>query len=588
MQVQRYTTAAPPLPNPAKPYIRCKIIISPSKKSLPKRLISAPAPPPPPVQPSPPLPLPKICPEPVVIPPPKLNRLQKLTAKALDVVESSIINELEKKHTLNRTVDPAVQLQGNFAPVEECPVQHGLEVVGKIPPCLNGVYVRNGANPFLPPVNGHNLFDGDGMIHAVTLRPGNDVSYACRFTRTNRLIQEAVLGKPVFPKPIGELHGFLGLARLALFSARAAIGVVDSSLGTGVANAGLVYFNGRLLAMSEDDLPYRVHITDDGDLETIGRFDFSGELDDPVIAHPKLDPATSDLYTLSYNVVKKPHLKFFKFDKSGHMSRVVSITLKQPTMIHDFAVTENHVIIPDQQVVFKLSEMIRGGSPLVYDPKKISRFGVLPKDAIDESSMRWINVPECFCFHLWNAWEDHNGNGDKKIVVIGSRITPADFIFNERGDQIRTELIEIRLNMSTGESTQRVIVSGLNLEAGQVNKRKLGRKTRFAYLAIAEPWPKCSGIAKVDLVTGDVTKFIYGNERFGGEPYFVPGKEDEEEDEGYIMSFVRDEGRGDSELVIIKASNMKQVALVKLPSRVPYGFHGTFVNSEELCKQKTS
>ncbi|XP_057498072.1 9-cis-epoxycarotenoid dioxygenase NCED6, chloroplastic [Actinidia eriantha] len=555
----------------------CKILINPAKKNTLRLKIL----PPPPEYHHPPLPLT----EPNHLP--KLNPLQKLAASALDMLERSLIVQLEKKHVLSRTVDPAVQMEGNFSPVHECPVQHGLEVIGQIPTGLNGVYLRNGANPMFMPINGHHLFDGDGMVHAVTFGFGKKPSYSCRFTNTSRLVQEVGLGRPVFPKSIGELHGHSGLARLALFFARAGIGLVNASNGTGVANAGLIYFDGRLLALSEDDLPYHVRITDDGDLETIKRFDFDGQVEGSMIAHPKVDPATGDLYCLSYNVVKKPYLRFFKFDTCGKKSRDMPISLREPTMFHDFAITENHVIVPDHQVVFKLSEMIRGGSPVVHDTNKESRFGIFPKNDIDESRIQWIHVPNCFCFHLWNAWEERNEESDSVIVVIGSCMSPADSIFNQRDDPIRSELSEIRLNLKTNRSSRKVLVNGLNLEAGQVNKQRLGRKTRYAYLAIAEPWPKCSGIAKVELFNGQMTKFLYGDQRFGGEPCFVAGQatEDKDEDEGCLMSFVRDERRERSELVIVKASNMKQLASVMLPSRVPYGFHGTFVGSQDLKQQ---
>ncbi|XP_031248477.1 9-cis-epoxycarotenoid dioxygenase NCED6, chloroplastic [Pistacia vera] len=569
---------------PHFPKFTCKVLINPSKITLPLKLPQSP--PVPPLYPSPPDPT-----EPVFSPtkhnfPLHLNPLQKLAASALDKIEDSVIGFFDKAKTLPKRVDPTVQISGNFAPVQECLVQHRLKVVGQIPSCLRGVYVRNGANPMFAPSGGHHLFDGDGMIHAVTFGLENQASYSCRYTLTSRLKQEAGWGRPIFPKPIGELHGHLGLARLALFMARAGVGLVDGSRGMGVANAGLVYFNGRLLAMSEDDLPYQVKIKADGDLETIGRFNFDDQLDCPMIAHPKVDPVTGDLHTLSYNVVKKPYLKYFRFDnKSGKKSRDVDITLDQPTMIHDFAITENCVVIPDHQVVFKLSEMIRGGSPVIYDKTKISRFGILSKNDFDESRIKWIDVPDCFCFHLWNAWEEKSSNGDKIIVIIGSCMNPPDSVFNEYEEPVRSELTEIRLNLTTGESTRLVIVSGMNLEAGQVNKQQLGEKTRFAYLAIAEPWPKCSGIAKVDLESGEVRNFMYGSSRFGGEPYYVAEENNESEGEGYIMSFVRDERREKSELVIVKASSMKEVSSVKLPSRVPYGFHGTFVSENELNRQ---
>ncbi|XP_050373064.1 9-cis-epoxycarotenoid dioxygenase NCED6, chloroplastic [Argentina anserina] len=577
----------------------CKILINPTRKTLPPETQK-------PLKP--PLPLPNtkhlVEPEPEIVSPTKpcypshLNPLQKLASKVLDKLEASVIKPLEKMHKLPRTIDPEVQISGNFAPVLECPVQHGLEVLGQIPDCLHGVYVRNGANPMFMPLGGHHLFDGDGMIHALTLDVGNKASYSCRYTRTSRLKQEAKLGRPMFPKPIGEIHGYAGLARLGLFLARASLGLVDGSQGTGVANAGLVYFNGRLLAMSEDDLPYNVKIKVDGDLETIGRFDFHGGLDRPMIAHPKVDPVTGELHALSYDVVNKPYLKYYKFDKCGRRSREVGITLERPTMVHDFAITENYAVIPDQQVVFKLSEMMKGGSPVIYDPEKVSQFGILPKN--DEGlGIQWIDVPDCFCFHFYNAWEETSDSGDPIIVVIGSCMNPPDSVFNEHNTEpMQVELSEIRMNMKSGESSRRVIVSGLNLEVGVVNKQLLGQKTRYFYMAIAEPWPKCSGIAKADLETGMVTKYLYGTGRFGGEPFYVPksssssvGKnrvQGEDGDEGYLMGFVRDEEEEKSEMVILDASTMKQVGSVRLPARVPYGFHGTFISEQDLKEQALS
>ncbi|XP_020397280.2 9-cis-epoxycarotenoid dioxygenase NCED4, chloroplastic-like [Zea mays] len=258
-------------------------------------------------------------------------------------------------------------------------------------------------------------------------------------------------------------------------------------------------------------------------------------------------------------------------------------------MMHDFAVTENHAIIPDQQIVFKLQEMVLGGSPVVYDRNKTARFGVLPKRATDASRLLWVDVPDCFCFHLWNAWEDE---ATGEIVVIGSCMTPTDAVFNESAageESFRSVLSEIPLDPRTGTSSRHAVLSDVdqvNLEAGMVNQQLLGRRTRYAYLAIAEPWPKVSGFAKVDLEAGTVEKFIYGDGRYGGEPCFVPHLDapaGAAEDDGYLLCYVHDEGRGASEMLVVNARDMRAEAAVKLSGRVPYGLHGTFIASKNIC-----
>ena len=85
------------------------------------------------------------------------NPFQRLANCFLNTLEEGLGKLYEGfEGPIPSTVDPQVQLEGNFAPVEETPVQHNLEVTGTLPQSLQGVYVRNGPNPQFFPTGASN------------------------------------------------------------------------------------------------------------------------------------------------------------------------------------------------------------------------------------------------------------------------------------------------------------------------------------------------------------------------------------------------------------------------------------------------
>ena len=113
--------------------------------------------------------------------------------------------------------EPNPYLLGVYAPVSQEIDAEDLQVIGKIPADLNGVYLRNGPNPRFAPEGRYHWFDGDGMIHAVHLENGK-ARYRNRWVRTKAFEAESEAGRGLWngvmenPKgnPFGNTHG-LGL-----------------------------------------------------------------------------------------------------------------------------------------------------------------------------------------------------------------------------------------------------------------------------------------------------------------------------------------------------------------------------------------
>lgn len=116
------------------------------------------------------------------------------------------------------------------------------------------------------------------------------------------------------------------------------------------------------------------------------------------------------------------------------------------------------------------------------------------------------------------------------------------------------------------------------------------------YGAIGDPMPKISGIVKLDVSAsyGDrhdctVASRLFGPGCFGGEPFFVarePNNPNADEDDGYLVTYLHNENNGESRFLVMdaKSPELDIVAAVRLPGRVPYGFHGLFVRENDLIK----
>ena len=437
-------------------------------------------------------------------------------------------------------------LIGNFAPVKEEVTARDLAVTGAIPPALRGRYLRNGPNPIVDPdPTMYHWFTGNGMLHAVELGEGKAVSYRNRWVRTDgaaaALGEEPIAGQPddVFPG------------------------------GSSTANTHVVAHAGHVLALVEVCLPTEVR----SDLSTVGRYDFDGRLRSSMTAHPKIDPVTGEMLFFGYDVMGPPWLRYHAVDRTGALVRTAEIDVKGPAMVHDFAVTEHHVVFFDLPVVFDLNLVGQRPLPFEWRPDYGARVGVMPRDG-GNADVRWLDVDLCYVYHALNAYDADDGS--VVVDVVRHETMFAEDVYGP-ADRLPT-LDRWTIDVGAGK----VIEERLDdhpQELPRVDDRVVGRKHRFGYapgFGIEDHGVQFGGLLKHDLAQGTTEARTFGAGESAGEAVFVPASENAGEDEGWLLSLVYDAGRDASDLVILDANDFlgSEVARVHLPQRVPYGFHG--------------
>jgi carotenoid cleavage dioxygenase len=450
-------------------------------------------------------------------------------------------------------------LSGVLAPVRT-EDDFELKVVGRIPDALAGTYYRNGPNPQFDPQGPYLGIHGDGMIHAFFLEPnqhGGRAHYRNRWVRTPRWVAENKAGRALFRFP----------------GAPSDPAVADIPRGT--ANTHIVHHAGKLLALQEQSEPFEfdpIGLERGGYLKTGGKF----------TAHPKIDPVTGEMLWFGYFAGPQRFSNLIDFgvtDSSGHVTRRDRFAAPYPSVIHDFIVTQSHVIFPVLPLTGDLQRAMKGGPPWAWEPAKGAFLGVMNRSA-PVDSIRWFEIEPSFVLHAMNAWEDGTHIHCELMEYPHAPVFPNPDRSPGPETQARLTRWTIDLAASTNIA-RRIPLDDLNAEMPRFDDRRTFLPYRHGwYLAnTAGKDSPFNCIAHIDLETGQRQVLTLDPGDAADEPVFVPASPTAPEGDGYVLALVYRAATNTSELLILHARDVtaEPAAVLKLPRRVPAGFHGNFV-----------
>jgi carotenoid cleavage dioxygenase-like enzyme len=191
--------------------------------------------------------------------------------------------------------------------------------------------------------------------------------------------------------------------------------------------------------------------------------------------------------------------------------------------------------------------------------------------------------------HVVNCWED----GDW-VVMLGCRSADPSLHPDPQdgriaamlsGLKLQANLYRWRFNMKTG-AVQEGPLNDANAEFPMIRPSVTGVSNRWAYLQhIPYEVPATfESLMKFDVRSGAYTEYRYGPGVYGSETPFAARPGGQEEDEGYLVSFVTDTADWSSACLVFDARDIVQgpVATVALPQRIPAGFHATWIDGAVL------
>ena len=234
-------------------------------------------------------------------------------------------------------------------------------------------------------------------------------------------------------------------------------------------------------------------------------------------------------------------------------------------------------MILDLPVTLSLGTLIAGHAlPYAWNLGHPARVGLMPRGGT-QADIVWCEVDPAYVFHVVNAFDLADGR-----VALDVCAYPTMFAGEPGGPDARSRGLE---RWTVDPAARSVAVATLDpapQEFPRVDERRFGQPYRYAYamaLGDGAEFRSSGRLYKHDLAGGTRETHLFGPDRHPGEFVFVPAHAAAEEDEGWLVGLVIDAAADVTELVMLdaRAFALPPAARIRLPHRVPPGFHGNWL-----------
>jgi carotenoid cleavage dioxygenase len=265
-------------------------------------------------------------------------------------------------------------------------------------------------------------------------------------------------------------------------------------------------------------------------------------------------------------------------DPTGKVIREEPIKVEHGPSVHDCAITATYVVILDLPVTFSMKALIAGHRfPYRWNPEHRARVGLLPR-AGGDADVIWCEVDPAYVFHVANAYDLPDGRVTMDVCAYQTMF--ADHL---QGPDALPRGLE---RWTIDPAARRVDIEMLDpspQEFPRPDERRFGQPHRYVYsVALGhqnDPRFLATALYRHDLQTRSRQTHEFGSGRHPGEFVFTPKAPDSAEGQGWLMGLVIDLDHETTDLVILDAERFEDapVARVRIPHRVPPGFHGNWL-----------